>query len=144
MRGVLLHAAPSPAGLPLARVLERQPARDRARGKRSACSADLAQHHSRPAAGGRRDHTSRRDSSRGLMKLINRHRVWQAAVDACLVAIAWYLAFALRFDFAIPNRYEELIAATILLVVVIKVAVLTVFGLYNHWWRYVSIVDMWS
>jgi FlaA1/EpsC-like NDP-sugar epimerase len=78
------------------------------------------------------------------MKLINRHRVWQAAVDACLVAIAWYLAFALRFDFAIPNRYEELIAETILLVVVIKVAVLTVFGLYNHWWRYVSIGDMWS
>jgi FlaA1/EpsC-like NDP-sugar epimerase len=78
------------------------------------------------------------------MKLINRHRVWQAAVDACLVAIAWYLAFALRFDFAIPNRYEELITATILLVVVIKVAVLTVFGLYNHWWRYVSIGDMWS
>jgi FlaA1/EpsC-like NDP-sugar epimerase len=78
------------------------------------------------------------------VKLINRHRVWQAAVDACLVAIAWYLAFALRFDFAIPNRYEQLVTETILLVVLIKVAVLTAFGLYNHWWRYVSIGDMWS
>ena len=78
------------------------------------------------------------------MKLINRHRVWQAAVDACLIAIAWYLAFALRFDFAIPARYGEMITETILLAVVIKVAVLTMFGLYNHWWRYVSIGDMWS
>jgi len=78
------------------------------------------------------------------MKLINRHRVWQAAVDAGLIAIAWYLAFALRFDFVIPKRYGELITETILLVVLIKVAVLTVFGLYNHWWRYVSIGDMWS
>jgi FlaA1/EpsC-like NDP-sugar epimerase len=78
------------------------------------------------------------------MKLINRHRVWQAAVDACLIAIAWYLAFALRFDFAIPERYGQLITETILLAVVIKVAVLTMFGLYNHWWRYVSIGDMWS
>ena len=78
------------------------------------------------------------------MKLINRHRVWQAGVDAILVAIAWYLAFALRFDFAIPNRYEELITETVLIVVLIKVGALTAFGLYNHWWRYVSIGDMWS
>ena len=78
------------------------------------------------------------------MKLINRHRVWQAAVDAVLVGIAWYLAFALRFDFAIPRRYEDLFTETVLLVVLIKVAVLTAFGLYNHWWRYVSIGDMWS
>jgi FlaA1/EpsC-like NDP-sugar epimerase len=78
------------------------------------------------------------------MKLINRHRVWQAAVDAVLVGIAWYLAFALRFDFAIPRRYEDLFTETVLLVVLIKVGVLTAFGLYNHWWRYVSIGDMWS
>jgi FlaA1/EpsC-like NDP-sugar epimerase len=78
------------------------------------------------------------------VRLINRHRVWQAAVDAVLVGIAWYLAFALRFDFAIPRRYEDLFTETVLLVVLIKVAVLTAFGLYNHWWRYVSIGDMWS
>jgi FlaA1/EpsC-like NDP-sugar epimerase len=78
------------------------------------------------------------------VRLINRHRVWQACVDAVLVAAAWYLAFALRFDFAIPNRYEQLITETILLVVLIKVAVLTAFGVYNHWWRYVSIGDMWA
>jgi FlaA1/EpsC-like NDP-sugar epimerase len=78
------------------------------------------------------------------VKLINRHRVWQAGVDAILVAIAWYLAFALRFDFAIPNRYEQLITETVLVVVLIKVGALTAFGLYNHWWRYVSIGDMWS
>jgi FlaA1/EpsC-like NDP-sugar epimerase len=65
-------------------------------------------------------------------------------MDALLVAIAWYLAFALRFDFEIPGRYEELLVKSIGLVVVLKVAIFVLFGFYNHWWRYVSITDIWS
>src|SRR5215211_7838047 len=53
-------------------------------------------------------------------------------------------ACARRFDFEIPRRYEELIAKTIVLVVVLKVGVFVLFGFYNHWWRYVSIRDIWS
>jgi FlaA1/EpsC-like NDP-sugar epimerase len=78
------------------------------------------------------------------VKLFTRHRVFHLLMDAFLVALAWYLAFALRFDFEIPRRYEELIAKTIVLVVVLKVGVFVLFGFYNHWWRYVSIRDIWS
>jgi FlaA1/EpsC-like NDP-sugar epimerase len=78
------------------------------------------------------------------VKWFNRRRVVHLLFDACLVAAAWYLAFALRFDFRIPARYEELLSQTILLVVGVKVGVFVLAGFYNHWWRYVSIRDMWS
>jgi FlaA1/EpsC-like NDP-sugar epimerase len=80
----------------------------------------------------------------GPVRLFNRNRVVHLLVDACLVAAAWYLAFALRFDFQIPDRYEDLLSKTILLVVVLKIGVFILFGFYNHWWRYVSIRDIWS
>ncbi len=78
------------------------------------------------------------------MRWFNRRRIFHLLVDACLVALAWYLAFALRFDFTIPPRYRDLLAQTILVVVGLKVCVFVLSGFYNHWWRYVSIRDMWS
>jgi FlaA1/EpsC-like NDP-sugar epimerase len=78
------------------------------------------------------------------MRWFNRRRIFHLLVDACLVALAWYLAFALRFDFTIPERYRELLAQTILVVVALKIGVFVLSGFYNHWWRYVSIRDMWS
>jgi FlaA1/EpsC-like NDP-sugar epimerase len=74
----------------------------------------------------------------------NRRRVFHLVVDACLIALAWYLAFALRFDFEIPTRYVDLLGKTILIVVGLKIAVFVLSGFYNHWWRYVSVRDMWS
>ncbi|HEV8602385.1 MAG TPA: nucleoside-diphosphate sugar epimerase/dehydratase [Gaiellaceae bacterium] len=78
---------------------------------------------------------------------MNRHRIWQLAADAGLIAAAWLLAFQLRFDSyaKIPPFYERLIGwRTILLVVAIKLVVFTAFGFYNRWWRYVSTRDMWG
>jgi FlaA1/EpsC-like NDP-sugar epimerase len=74
---------------------------------------------------------------------INRHRLWQLAADAALVAAAWWLAFQLRFDRGVPPYYEALFDRTILLVVAIKLGVFVVLGFYNRWWRYVSTRDMW-
>jgi FlaA1/EpsC-like NDP-sugar epimerase len=78
---------------------------------------------------------------------VNRHRIWQIAADGVLVAVAWLLAFQLRFDSfeKIPPFYEKLVNwQTVLLVVAIKLAVFTTFGFYNRWWRYVSTRDMWG
>ena len=44
---------------------------------------------------------------------LHRHSLPQLAVDAALVALAYYLAFRLRFDGGIPQRYEDLLEATI-------------------------------
>jgi FlaA1/EpsC-like NDP-sugar epimerase len=77
---------------------------------------------------------------------ITRHRLWQLAVDAVLVATAWYVAWKLRFDqLTIPPFYRDYLGAgTIALVVVLKLAVFMSFGFYNRWWRYVSTRDMWG
>ncbi len=78
---------------------------------------------------------------------VNRHRIWQVAADGVLIAVAWLLAFQLRFDSfgSIPPFYERLVNwRTVLLVVAIKLVVFTLFGFYNRWWRYVSTRDMWG
>ena len=48
--------------------------------------------------------TIRSGCSRGRGVIpVNRHRIWQILADAVLIALAWYLAFQLRFD-ARPRR----------------------------------------
>ena len=78
------------------------------------------------------------------MTLLPRQRILHVAIDAALVAAAWYLAFQLRFDLEVPPPYERLFEKTFPLVVAIKTVVFVLAGLYPHWWRYVSIRDMWS
>jgi FlaA1/EpsC-like NDP-sugar epimerase len=74
-----------------------------------------------------------------------RHRLWQVAVDGALVAAAWWLAWALRFDEARPVYYDRYLdPAIVLLVVGICLPVFALSGFYNRWWRYVSTGDMWG
>ncbi len=72
---------------------------------------------------------------------VYRIRVTQLAADALLVALAYFLAFQLRFlddPHGWPHRYEVLFGQTVGLVVVGKLVVFAGFGLYQKWWRYVS------
>ncbi|MGE5408471.1 MAG: polysaccharide biosynthesis protein [Syntrophothermus sp.] len=72
---------------------------------------------------------------------VYRNRVLQVTADACLVALAYFLAFQLRFlddPHGWPHRYEVLFAQSVGFVVVGKIAIFIAFGLYQKWWRYVS------
>ena len=75
---------------------------------------------------------------------VYRHRLVQLLVDAGLVALAYWLAFALRFDQGIPDRYSDLLWQTIAFVVVGKVLIFAAFGMYEKWWRYVGLRDFES
>jgi FlaA1/EpsC-like NDP-sugar epimerase len=75
---------------------------------------------------------------------VNRHRIWNVLADAALIALAWWLAFWLRFDHGVPTPYHRLMVDTIGIAVVVKLALFVVFGFYNRWWRYVSTRDMWG
>lgn len=77
------------------------------------------------------------------MILVTRHRIAQIVADAALIALAWYLAFQLRFDFDVPQYFRTMMWDTVLVVVAIKLAVFVAFGFYLRWWRYVSTRDMW-
>jgi FlaA1/EpsC-like NDP-sugar epimerase len=59
-------------------------------------------------------------------------------VDGSLVALAYFLAFRLRFEDSVPVRYEQLLTATILWVVLVSLVVLAAFGLYQRLWTFVG------
>ena len=60
---------------------------------------------------------------RSLTSSVNARRLGQVGVDACLLALAYYLAYVLRFDSGIPNRYETLLWDTIAFVVAMKLVI---------------------
>jgi FlaA1/EpsC-like NDP-sugar epimerase len=78
---------------------------------------------------------------RSLPSSVNVRRVGQVGVDAALLALAYYLAYYLRFDDGIPQRYENLLADTIWLTVPMQVAIYAAFGLYSKLWRFVDQKD---
>jgi len=69
---------------------------------------------------------------------VHRHALPQVALDAGLVALAYYLAYRLRFDGGIPPRYDDLFARTITFAICGSVTTFALFGLYRHWMRYSS------
>ncbi|HWQ22551.1 MAG TPA: nucleoside-diphosphate sugar epimerase/dehydratase [Gaiellaceae bacterium] len=75
-----------------------------------------------------------------------RHRLWQIAVDAGLVALAWVLSWYVRFEGDSRPRYYDryLDWDVVLLAVGVALPVFVAFGFYNRWWRYVSTRDMWG
>jgi FlaA1/EpsC-like NDP-sugar epimerase len=69
---------------------------------------------------------------------VHRHALPQIVVDAGLVALAYFLAYRLRFDGAIPPRYQQLFQHTIAFVVCGSLGVFALCGVYRHWVRYSS------
>jgi len=70
---------------------------------------------------------------------LHRHSFAQVAIDAVLVAAAYFLAYRLRFDLRhVPKRYELLFERTIAWTVVSSIVIFALFGMYQKWWRYVG------
>ncbi|MEX2196075.1 MAG: nucleoside-diphosphate sugar epimerase/dehydratase [Thermoleophilaceae bacterium] len=79
-----------------------------------------------------------------LTSSVNLRRSVQVAIDAALLSLAYWLAFMLRFDAGVPERYEELLTETIVFVVLGKLAIFALFGLYHKLWRFVDQQDFES
>jgi FlaA1/EpsC-like NDP-sugar epimerase len=69
---------------------------------------------------------------------IHRHALPQLAMDAGLVALAYYLAYRLRFDVGIPSWYMDLFWRTLAFAVVGSLFCFVLVGMYRHWMRYAS------
>src|SRR3984957_19066603 len=69
---------------------------------------------------------------------VHRHAVPQLVVDGVLVALAYFLAFWLRFEGPPKGPYGDLLDQTIGWAVVVTLVALTAFGQYQRLWRYVG------
>ncbi len=71
------------------------------------------------------------------------HRGAQVLVDMGLVAGAYWLAYYVRFDGdTIPARYERTFAATVGIVIGIKLVIFVTMRFYTKWWRFTSLRDL--
>jgi FlaA1/EpsC-like NDP-sugar epimerase len=81
---------------------------------------------------------------RRLNHPVYRGRTLQILADVGLCAVAFFLAFRLRFlddSGGIPDLYWTLFLQSVAFVAVGKVIVFAGFGLYQKWWRYVGLRD---
>src|SRR5919197_3338048 len=69
---------------------------------------------------------------------LHRHSLQQLAMDGIMVALAYELAYRLRFDAGIPHRYQLLLNRTIAWAVVASLLIFVLFRLYQKWFRYVT------
>src|SRR3954468_18979165 len=76
-----------------------------------------------------------------LATSVTARRLLQVLIDTCLIAAAWLLAFALRFDDTMPQRYEELLWHSVAFVIAGKLLFFSASGLYSKLWRFVDARD---
>ena len=69
---------------------------------------------------------------------VHRHSLPQLVVDGLLVALAYFLAYRLRFDSGIKPRYDELFEQTLPWVAPLTLIVLALFGAYQRLWTFVG------
>jgi FlaA1/EpsC-like NDP-sugar epimerase len=70
---------------------------------------------------------------RGIVKLF---------LHFVIFAGAYHLAYLIRFDFIVPLEYGRVIRETILYLLIAKAIGFLAFGLFQGWWRFVSIRDI--
>jgi len=69
-------------------------------------------------------------------------RLLQFAVDACLVSVAWWLAFWLRFNLDTPAEFQAMMFHTLPWPLLGFGASLLGWGVYRHIWRYTSVAEL--
>lgn len=65
-------------------------------------------------------------------------------IDTILLSLSYFLAYEIRFEFFVPEMHMELLKSAFMFVVLIKIALYSIFGLYNSLWRYVSIDELFK
>jgi FlaA1/EpsC-like NDP-sugar epimerase len=77
-----------------------------------------------------------------LKERVYEHRLWLiVALKALLVALAFVLAFLLRFDFHLRPPHWPIILKLLPIVLLVKFPIFWQQGLFRGWWRYVSMAD---
>lgn len=79
---------------------------------------------------------------RGFDRVIAHRIYFLVAAHIVIAAIAYHLAFQLRFDFSVPVDERIIRDLTLPLVVLVKLLIFHRFGSFHGWWRYVTFEDL--
>ena len=77
-----------------------------------------------------------------IQKIVRFRRVFVFGLYVCLILIANYVAFWLRFDGVIPLDYQELLVRLLPLLVLVRGLTFIPFRMYEGLWRYTGIWDL--
>ena len=77
-----------------------------------------------------------------IQTLKNRNFLIMLAGDACLMVIAYYLAYSLRFECIFHTNEIVHFGSTVIWITPLKLICFYVFGMYKGMWRYSGIADM--
>jgi len=77
------------------------------------------------------------------LKVLNR-RLVIVIHDLLMVALAWLLAFVLRYNFALDTGEWLALMQSLLVLVLVQGLVSWRFGLYKGVWRFASLPDLWN
>ncbi len=78
-----------------------------------------------------------------VRNLVYKRRIGEILLDVVLVALAYYGAYRLRFDNALPAQYVDAFQSTVGFVIAAKIAAFGLFGVYRGDWKYAGIVDLY-
>ena len=76
-----------------------------------------------------------------IVNFMYKRRVAEVLLDVCLVAIAYYAAWRLRFEGAEWEAYLPTLLASLPIAVAVQMVALFVFGAYRGAWRYFGLMD---
>ena len=70
--------------------------------------------------------------------ILHKRRIIEIAVDTIIIGGAYVLAYLLRYDWSLDRFYLQQLTETLPLIVIIKLTVLFVFGMYKGIWTYIN------
>ncbi len=73
--------------------------------------------------------------------LLYKKQILQIIVDVFLISIAYFLAYLLKYEGLLDRWNLSLIEKSIPIIILVKIFMFTVFGLYKGEWRYIGISD---
>ena len=76
-----------------------------------------------------------------IVTLMYKRRIAEVLLDVCLVAIAYYSAWRLRFEGAEWQAYFPSLLASLPIALAVQMVALFVFGAYRGAWRYFGLMD---
>jgi FlaA1/EpsC-like NDP-sugar epimerase len=80
--------------------------------------------------------------TRDLPNVLVRHRtVITTVANLAVIAVAYAVAYLLRFDFALPAAYRHQLLVTMPAAIAIHYGAFYAFKLTRGWWRYVGVTD---